>query len=126
MKNYLNLITKVEPMGWSEINNINCRTYYHVGNNFLIEVSITAHDKKDKNDLANLWMKHGFVDRFLPTTVHINTYYTDSENRCTGCYNVQHTRDGKIDFAYMLEATPENIDRLVSECIRMREMDIRK
>lgn len=122
--NYLNLITKTETFGGIEINGINCRTMYTVGDNFVIEVTLTQHDRKNKNDLANLWVKHGYLDRFLPTTAHIDTYYTDSEGRCSGKYNIQHTRDGKIDFNYMLEATQENIDYLISQCIRLREMDI--
>ena len=122
--NYLNLITKTETFGGIEINGINCRTMYTVGDNFVIEVTLTQHDRKNKNDLANLWVKHGYLDRFLPTTVHIDTYYTDSEGRCSMKYNIQHTRDGKIDLRYMLEATRENIDYLLSECIRLYEMDI--
>lgn len=124
MENYLNLITKVEPKGWRDINGINCRTWYHVGDNFLIEVGITEHDRANRNDLANLWVKHGHLDHFLPTTAHITTYYTDKEGRYSGLYNIQHKRDNTIDFNYMLEATPENINRLIAECIRMYEMNI--
>ena len=126
MERYLNLITKVEPLGGKEINGINCRTMYHIGDNFIIEVGICEHDKTDKNDLANLWVKHGYIDRFLPTTAHIQTYYTDNNNNCYGYYNIQHKRhSNKVDFDYMLEATPENINRLLAECIRMYEKNIR-
>lgn len=124
MVDYLKFITKTEPRGWAEINGLNCRTYYHIGDNFIIEVGITKHDRKNKNDLANLWVKHGYIDRFLPTTIHIRTYYTNKNGSCQGAYNIQHTRDGKIDFKYMLEATPENINYLLYQCIRLYEMDI--
>lgn len=123
--NYLNLVTKIEPRGWKEINGMNCRTLYHIGERFIVEVGITEHDRADKNDLCNLWKKAGYIPEFLPTTAHITTYYTDIEGKCSGLYNIQRTRDHKVDFAYMLEATPENIEKLVSECIRMSEMDIR-
>lgn len=124
--NYLNLITKTETFSENEINGINCRTMYTVGDNFVIEVTLIQHDRKNMNDLANLWVKYGDLDRFLPTTVHIDTCYTDSEGRSyIGKYNIQLTRDGKkIDLRYMLEATQENIDYLLSECIRLYEMDI--
>ncbi len=121
---YLNLITSIEPRGWKEINGINCRTLYNVGDRFAIEVTICEHDRKNKNDLANLWVRNGYLTEFLPTTAHISTYYTDIEGRCTGAYNIQHTRAGKIDFEWMFEATPENINKLLRECIRMEEMNI--
>lgn len=125
LNKYLQLITKTEERGAKTINGINCRTLYYIGDSFIIEVGITEHDPKCRYDLANLWKKNGYTDRFLPTTAHITTYHTDAEGRCTGIYNIQHTRDGKINFDYMLEATKENIDTLIAECIRLREMDIK-
>lgn len=119
MENYLNLITKIKPQGWAEINGINCCIFYYVGENFVIEVNINDHDRKCKNDLANLWVKNGYVNSFLPTTIHIRTYYTTEDGRCYGRYNIQLKQNYKINFDYMLEATQENINYLVSECIKL-------
>ena len=124
LNKYLQLITKTEERGARTINGINCRTLYYIGDRFIIEVGITEHDRKCRYDLANLWVKSGYITKFLPTTAHITTYYTDIDGRCSGLYNIQHTRDGKIDFNYMLEATEENIKLLLAKCIRMCEMDI--
>lgn len=105
------------------------RWYYIDDGRFVIEVSSCEHNKKDKNDLMNLWIKHGFMQKFLPTTLHIDTYYYTDDGSCFGYYNITHTLkeedygEGKkykrkvLDFKYILEATEENINYLVNECI---------
>lgn len=127
--NYFDLVTAIEPKGWKEIGGMNCRTWYHVGAHFVVEIVLCEHDRQNRYDLVNLWKRHGYTNRFYGTTAHVHTYYTDIDGICSGLYNVQELhRNGRaqVDFDYMCEATPENIKRLVSECIRMREMDIRK
>jgi len=134
INNYLKFVTKVTEHGWKDVNGMNCRRCFHVGDNFIVEITLCEHDRKCKNDLANQWVKFGYIDRFLLTHIGVRTYYTDNKGNCSGAYNIQERHipapNGgaypKIDFDYMLEATPENVDRLVAECIRMREMDIRK
>ena len=124
MMNYLKFVTKIEEMAENK------RYFYHVGDNFIIEVIKCDHDLTRKNDLMNLWKKAGFISKKLDTHIGIHTYFTDCNNNCYGWYNITEKRseDGKrnvIDFDYLYEWNEENINKLVAECIRLREMDIR-
>ena len=77
-----------------------------------------------KNALPVLWKKYGYMNRVLDTYLSIHTYCTDSEGRCCCCYNPQITvADGRrvINFAWMLENTEENKQKLIGECIRLFE-----
>ena len=117
-QNYLDLIESIEELPTSE----NCirRDYYVKTRNtdkFIIEISTTIHNKKRKNDLAVLWKKAGYVSKFLPTTITVRTYYTDTNGECREKYNIQLAKDFKINFDYMLEATESNINYLVGKCI---------
>jgi len=124
MMNYLKFVTKVEEMAEGK------RYFYHVGDNFIIEVIKCDHDLTRKNDLMNLWKKAGFISKKLDTHISIHTYFTDCNNNCYGWYNITEKRseDGKrnvVDFDYLYEWNEENINKLVAECIRLREMNIR-
>lgn len=95
-----------------------------------VEISKTTHDKHDKNDLMRLWIEHGYASKWLDTTINVNTYYTDDKGNCWGRYNptCRLSESGTrmvIDFDWMLEATPENVRRILDECERMRREDIR-
>lgn len=132
---YLKFINRVEERPTSE----GCvNRWYYIGDDerFIINVTSCEHNKKDKNDLMNLWIQHGFVRTFLPTTLHVDTYFTTERGDCYGWYNITHILKEELygdkpykryilDFTYLLEATEENIKFLVNGCIRMREMDIR-
>lgn len=124
INHYLQFITKIEELAEGT------RWFYHIGDNFIIEVTKITHDLKNKKDMMNLWKKHGYISEALSTHISIHTYYTDVNNNCYGYYNIQHKRseDGKrvvIDFDYIKEFTPDNVNELLAECIRMSEMDIR-
>ena len=71
-----------------------------------------------KNSLPELWKAHGYLDRVLPDYWSVNTYVTDTDGNCTGKYNPQIGSGGNIDFAWMLEATEENRERLLEEIDR--------
>ena len=110
-----------------EIITDNWRVWFYVGDDdrFIIEMIIVHHDLTNKKDLMNLWVKHGFIKEPQKTHIHIQTYYTDIDGNTTGIYNPTLTKDNKIDFSKLLPYTPENAAELISEAIRMCEMDIR-
>lgn len=114
---YLSFITCIEKYAKN-------RTMYHVGDNFIIEVTKVEHDLSSKNSIMNLWAKMGYIPAALTSHIAINTYYYDADNNCHGLYNITHTKDHKIDFDYILEFTDENVNKLLAECIRMYEMGI--
>ena len=124
MMNYLKFVTKIEEMAEGR------RWFYHVGDNFIIEVTKCTHDLKSKNDLMNVWAKAGFISKKFDTHISIHTYFSDCNNNCYGWYNITErlSEDGKrkvINFDYLREFTPDNVNELVAECIRLCEMDIR-
>lgn len=69
-------------------------------------------------DCARLWYKHGYTSRILPTYWAVSTYATDADNNCWGRYNPTIGADGKLDFAWVLEATEENRVKLLNEIMR--------
>lgn len=102
---------------------------YHIGDRFAVEVTRRDHDLKDPHDLMRVWRKAGFIKNMLSTHITVDTYYYDINGNCWGLYNVTHklSDDGNrrvINFDYLREWTQDNINELVAECIRMREMDI--
>lgn len=120
---YFRFVTKIEDVA-------DTRTMYHIGDRFIIEVSRIFPDLKNPDSLMNIWKKWGYIPAVLPSYLVVRTYFTDISGNCWGWYNItEKTSEGGkrrvIDFDYLLEATPENEKRLVAECIRMREMDIR-
>lgn len=122
-KNYLKFITNTEKLsGYT--------TRYHVGDNFIIDITKCEHELKHPKDLMNLWKGAGYIEEVHPTHIAVDTFFTDASGNCWGWYNpfIKKSEDGKrrvINFDYMREYTEENVAELVAECIRMREMDIR-
>ncbi len=122
-KKYLKFVTSIEKMSdW--------RTWYHIGDNFIVEVIKCEHNLKDRDDIMNRWERAGYIEKPLPSHIAIDTYYTSAEGACLGWYNpyIKKAEDGRgreINFEMIREYTEENVAELVAECIRMREMDIR-
>lgn len=119
---YLKFVTNIEKIAEN-------RTRYHIGDRFILDVTKVTHDLKDKHDFMNIWKRMGYIKKPLPSHIVIDTYYTDSNGNCWGYYNITTKRsdDGKrklINFDYLMEHTPENVEYLVNECIRLREMDV--
>ena len=115
IKKYASRITHTETSGKS--------TLFYIGDNFIIEASQCFCDLKNKKDLMNIWKKHGYISKVLPSYISICTYYYN-EKGCRGLYNIieKLSADGKrreINFNYLKEATPENMLELVAECIRL-------
>lgn len=95
-----------------------------------VEISETTHDKTCSYDLMRLWVKNGYMSKWLDTTITVRTYYSEDGKSCYGYYNPTRrmSEDGNrlvIDFDWMLDATPKNVFRILRECERMRREDIR-
>ena len=56
--------------------------------------------------------KHAFVNSW-----GVQTYVTDRQGRCSGKYNPT-TKDGKLNFEWLLEATEENRQKIIDEIYR--------
>lgn len=87
------------------------------GETMIIEVT-TGEDSGDKRSLPRLWHKAGNTPTILRHYWCLKTCVTDEAGNCWGIYNPQHTQGGKINFAYMLEATPENLTAILRECVK--------
>lgn len=97
------------------------RWFVNFGNNklnenILVEVSICENDGS-KYALPKLWKKNGWMDHELKTWIHLMVYVTDPSGLCHGKYNPTE-KAGKINFQWVLEATPENLEKLLTEVER--------
>lgn len=79
-----------------------------------------------KTSLPYLWKKHGFTSQVLETWLSVDTYATENggAGTCWGRYNpqIKLSVDGKrrvINFAWLLEDTEENRQRLIAEVARL-------
>ena len=79
------------------MNRYECEFTNNKGEKILLWINKTKHDRKAKRGLMNLWIKAGYMKKFIP----------------------QITADGrKINFEWMIEATPENLQKIISEVER--------
>lgn len=73
----------------------------------------------DSNELIDLWYKRGHIKTKLASYWHITVYATDQDGFTWGRYNPQlQPGSTKINFDWILEATPENRNKLLKEVIR--------
>lgn len=112
---YLGMIQKVERMG-------TIRYRFTIADNFCMDMVICEHDLNDKNDLMNLWYKHGYVKERTLTHMGLDCYYTDFENGCYGRYNPTIVKS-KLNFEWVLPYTPENLGKLLAEAIKRYDDD---
>lgn len=78
---------------------------------FLIELSVCDRGNHDKKKFPEKWL-------------YVHTYVTDSEGICRGDYNTTiepYEHGMKIKDNMILEATEENKQKLIDECIRLFE-----
>ena len=85
---------------------------------FLIIISKTEYDLSSKHALPNLWVKHGFMDKPVSTSWHISTYRYDENGHCWGGINPTITKDHKVNFENVKEATEEHFLFLIKETIK--------
>ena len=108
-----------------------CRRFYQSDQaNFTVEICECEYDRSP-NSLMTLWVKHGWMRKYIEKTLSVTTYYTDDDGNCFGIYNPQ-VKTGineygnpypEINFSWMLEATPKNEQRLLNECERLMLAD---
>lgn len=70
-----------------------------------------------KHSLPAMWKRKGFIDKEPETWWGVQTYVTDRQGRCSGKYNPT-TKDGKLNFEWLLEATEENQQKIIDEIYR--------
>ena len=73
-----------------------------------------------KGSLMAIWMKKGYVERIMETWWTVEVYCYD-EAGCHGRYNPTAKPGGAgyvVDFDWMLEGTPENMEKLSNEIVR--------
>lgn len=67
------------------------------------------------------WVKSGHMPARLSTWWGVQVYAYDDAGNCRGRYNPTEKRGGRgyvVDFAWVLEATPENMGRISDEIAR--------
>lgn len=97
------------------------RFYVDLGNNslnenILVEVSL-CENPGGKHSLPYLWKKNGWMDHELKTWIHLMVYVTDPSGLCHGKYNPTE-KGGKVNFDWIFEVTPENLEKLLTEVER--------
>ena len=84
-----------------------------------IWISNQPHDRHYKKDLMNQWVKAGYMPEFIAETLHVELFVTDENGNCYNRYNPQiNYETWKIDFSWILEATAENINKILAEIER--------
>ena len=89
------------------------------GSELVVELSFVTCNLSDRNEIMNLWKRAGLIKEALPCYWAISTYHTfkdlDGFDRCVERFNPQMTKDGKIDFDWIIPASPKNRELILSE-----------
>ena len=101
------------------------------GEKLTVEVKKILHDLCNPKSLMNLWVKAGYLRNPLKSHWSIETEITRPDGVCVRAYNPMTMmirrldRNGKtlgyrtsLNFDWMMEATPENRDKLLREVER--------
>lgn len=94
------------------------RNYESEDGRLLVVLETTEHDEGDRHDIANIWLRKGYVDRFMPTSLFVTTYYTEDDSSQMERFNPFIILN-QINLSRLYEATPENERALVAECAAM-------
>ena len=91
------------------------------GEQIAVEFTACINDGS-KHSLPNLWHGMGYTAEVLPSYWAVDVYATDAAG-CWGCYNPTVKRlpnepGNVLNFAWVLPATDENREKLLSEIIR--------
>lgn len=76
---------------------------------------------RGKSSLMAIWKKNGYVDCAMETWWSVDVYCYDPDGHCYARYNPTVKPGGAgfvIDFDWMLEGTPENMEKLSAEIER--------
>lgn len=101
------------------------------GETALIDIHTCEMDFSHTYGLGYMWKRDGRIDGSFSTWWHIDTYVYDTKGNCFGAYNPQEmtylSKPDKtghqqmrpvIDFNWLLEATEENLERILNEIYR--------
>lgn len=100
------------------------RRYESEDGRLMVVIETTWHDEGDRSDIANFWMRKGYIYRFMPAMLFVETYYTDDDGRQWGMFN-PFIAGWQINPSRLCEATPENECALVAECAAMYRDGVR-
>lgn len=75
-------------------------------------------EENSPKEMLHMWKKHRFKNYVMPSCWFIDTYATDESGLCLGKYNPTHTEDKKLNFDWVLEATSENLAKILEEIER--------
>lgn len=92
------------------------RRRYTAGGVLTVDITTCEYDRS-ASSLMTLWVRNGYVPRFVERVLWAQTYLKTDEGEVTDVFNPQ-VKDRGIDFAWLLEATPENEGRLLDEIWR--------
>lgn len=101
-------------------------TWYESDDGRLRVELFRAEYDRSRNSLMTMWVKRGMMPKFLGQVWCVQTFFTEgegAERREIGeAFNPQVKKKPlgglEINFAWMLEATPENKERLLGEIER--------
>lgn len=94
----------------------NCKS----GGKLIVDVCKCEPDNTHANSLPNLWKNHGYMDHVLPNYWSLDVFAYDKKGNCWGRYNPQIIpKTNKINFDWMMEATEENLNKLLEEVCRL-------
>ena len=89
------------------------------------------HNYHSRYDPPHIWAKEGCTARELDTWWKVDVYATDRDGNCWGRYDPTAKRDpghkgAVIDFDWIMEATPENLEKISREIERRAFPDLEK
>lgn len=73
------------------------------------------------NKLVETWYKQGYIKKPLNSYITCRTYVEDGD-KCMEKYNPL-SKNGKINFDWLLENTKANRQKIINECIRRFEKE---
>lgn len=85
------------------------------GEKLLMEFSFSLWG--DGAKLWNLWVKKGWIER-KKSLIHLDVQVDSPDGMAYSRYNPQRTKDGKVDFKWMLDISDESLKALVEETVR--------
>lgn len=89
------------------------------GETLAVSVVVVYDDPHSKSTLPALWYKHGYTKRRLSSYLCVDVYATQPDGSCYGKYNPQIGANGKLNFAWVLEDTEENRNKILDEIYRL-------
>ena len=78
------------------------------------------------NSLPKMWKRAGLIDRVLQSWIVVDIFVYDSAGKCRRKYEPTVDESGRhINFAWMIEDTPENRERMIAEIHRRAFEEVR-